>query len=199
MLRTGGWLAVCASLVWLSCERNTTSTRDSTAAATSGAPLSTAASQSPEPSTALPGAESNAGAEGSRVPTELVGEWTGHGTARVVKLELPGNQGVQLAWVQDKGTSHVGPVTLAVELTKDGVVQGTLSGSLGELTVTGNWDGLNPMHADLVPKVKAPEAFGGLLTVVLAEGSKSAEASLRVVSHDGKWVREATVPLGRAR
>lgn len=195
---------MCGPLVWVACERGQTNgSRTTSTASTTEAPGSsggtTVSPLTGAPAAATPDPGQSAAPEVAPIPAEFVGVWRGQGTARAVKLELPGNQGVQLAWVQDKGTTHVGAVTLLVEITKDGAVQGSLNGGLGELAVAGNWDGVSPLHAELVPKVKAPEAFGGLLTLVLAEHSTTAEGSLRVVSHDGKWVREAPVALSLNR
>lgn len=131
----------------------------------------------------------------SAPPPWALGTWSGKGTASAVKLALPGNQGVQLAWVQDKGTHFVGPVDANVTVHPDGRVTGSIDGSLGELAVVGTWDGEGALHVELAAEKLLPDAFFGMLTLPFSTPTAAVNATARLTSSDGRWVREASVPM----
>lgn len=191
--RRANGVACAAFLLWGSaCERSKNEATDPRAAASE-----VSVTEATTSATAAASSTSEVTHEG--VASWAVGGWQGTGVAEAVKLTLPGNQGVQLAWVQDKGTSFVGPVELALELGRDGRIKGRVSGRLGELLLNGDWDGGERVYADLAPAKVAPDAFSGLLSLELQASSKTATASLRVVSHDGRWVRNASAQLAPGR
>lgn len=178
----------------LGCQRPAESTEPleksttSVVAAVTSAAADVAPSNAATTSATVPGIELG-------IDARIVGVWHGTGVVSAVRLDLPGNQGVQLAWVKDKGTEFVGPIDVKLEITPSGSLGGAATGSLGNLSVGGNWDGHGHAHATLDAKARAPEAFSGTLSVQFSEPMTSASASLRVVSNDGRWVRQAVVPL----
>ncbi len=95
-------------------------------------------------------------------------------------------------------STFVGPIDISLEIKGDGSLSGDVRGSLGDLRLTGNWDGRGTVNANLSATKSAPDAFNGMLTVPLLAQTSSA-AALRVVSNDGRWVRQAVAELTHNR
>lgn len=184
-------VALACGVLFTACQPQTSASSEAQTTLTNAPLLSSAATTSGVTSLSEP--RQNPSAYGAA--PWAVGTWRGEGTATLAKVELPGNQGVQLAWVKDKGTKFVGPVKMTVALNTDGTAVGAVTGSLGDLQVVGSWDSGDVLHARLSAHSQTPEAFNGLVTVALADEKPNAPASLRVVSNDGHWVRQATAVL----
>lgn len=132
------------------------------------------------------------------IPGWAMGRWTGEGRAKITTLPLPGNQGVQLAWLKDKGTEHVGAVQLRLEIDGSGVATGELSGVLGSLSAVGVWQDAAPLHLDLRPAREGGPAFHGTLTLVWQHAEKRATGTLRAASGDGRFLRSADLEVSVA-
>ncbi len=131
----------------------------------------------------------------SNVPPWAVGMWSGEGTSKPASLALPGNQGVQLAWLKDKGTDHVGVVQLRLRVKGSGLANGELSGALGALTATGTWQEGAPLHLDVRAPVDGSTVFHGTLTLSWPLDQKRTTGRLRATSGDGRFLRSADLEV----
>lgn len=131
------------------------------------------------------------------VPEWAPGVWSGAGTAEVTSLQLPGNQGVQLAWLKDKGTAHVGELKVRLEIAPSGDISGKLDGALGELQARGVWHEAT-FDVQLLPETDGPQMFHGTVTLELDSAQKTGRASLRATSGDGQTLRSANLEVSKA-
>ncbi len=131
----------------------------------------------------------------SNVPTWAVGMWSGEGTSKPTSLALPGNHGVQLAWLKDKGTDHVGGVQLRLRVAASGLAGGELSGALGSLVVSGTWQEGAPLHLELRAPTDGPTVFHGTLTLTWPHDQKQTTGRLRATSGDGRFLRSADLEV----
>jgi hypothetical protein len=175
-----GWLGS------LGCESRASQTTPPPLAETTTASDATVA-----PSTALDGTS-----PAPAVPEWARGVWTGSGAAQVTTLQLPGNQGVQLAWLKDKGTAHVGDVRLRVEITASGDISGKLDGALGELDARGVWHE-GTLDVQLLPAADGPQMFHGTATLELDSAQKTGRGSLRATTGDGQTLRSANLEVSK--
>lgn len=185
------WLfAVAATLALFGCQRG-----DGSPEATATATRTTS---SPAMDSRAPGGDQTAAqkpAESSTVPAWALGVWHGKGSTKSTALALPGNQGVQLAWIQDKGVEHVGPVELRLEVARSGAVRGKLSGALGDLDVYGVWPETSPMTLELRPAQDGPEVFHGMASLKWGPEPGSLSGSLRAARGDGRLLRSADLEV----
>lgn len=131
------------------------------------------------------------------VPEWARGVWTGTGTAQVTTLQMPGNQGVQLAWLKDKATTHVGEVRLRVEIAPSGDISGELAGALGELKARGVWHEAT-FDVQLLPLTDGPRMFHGTAMLELNSAQKTGHASVRAATGDGQTLRSANLEVSWA-
>lgn len=188
-------LAGCfAALAWLSfgCQ----SKPISTTAANSGsaAASSTGAATEPLP---VPGTQTPNSAVLPTPAVWAVGAWSGAGVAKQTKVKLPGDQGVQLAWIKDDGKLHSGPIDVAFSVSAEGQVHGEVSGALGKLVVSGVVATDGPSHLELRTDPDGLEVFHGTLIVVWDGSRKKGVASLRATSGNGHWLRSAELEVTR--
>lgn len=144
----------------------------------SSVPASSAAAPSPP----APKAPSKAWFEGA---------WRGAFQAELFRMEVPAG-GVK-EWKTDDGARASGPGELSLEVGADGTVTGSGKGALGELTVTGRFEG------DRAALALAPATPGGFQGVLLATRTgERLEGTLSASSGDSLQVRRAAVTLTRA-
>lgn len=134
----------------------------------------------------------------TRIPAWAVGAWTARATLHRTELKLPNDQGVQIAWLKDKGVQHSGEVELSLTLTAPGVATGQLSGALGTLSLSGVWPEQGPLHLELQPTHDGAEVFHGTLTLTWDAEKQRARGILRATSGDGHWLRSAELEVVRA-
>lgn len=134
-------------------------------------------------------------ASSASVPEWALGTWKAGGVTTVTTLKLPNDQGVQLGWLKDKGTRYVGPVDISFTLARDGAATGKLSGTLGDLLVSGAWPSAGPLHLTLRPVADGPDVFHGTLTIVWDAQKKHGGGQLRATSGDGQWLRSADLEV----
>jgi hypothetical protein len=134
---------------------------------------------------------------GDVTPEWAVGNWHASGTATTARLQLPNNQGVQLAWLKDKGDQYAGQLELTLTLAPNGDVTAELVGALGTLRASGAWPKAGPLHLELRPTEEANDVFHGTLTVTWDAQKKQGSATLRAASGDGHWLRTANLEVTR--
>lgn len=137
------------------------------------------------------------GVAGVAVPEWAVGKWHATGTTVATQLELPNNQGVQLAWLKDNGKQHSGAVSLSLTLSSRGEATGDVSGALGTLLLSGVWSAPNVLHLELRPANDGPSLFHGTLTIAWDAEKKQGHGLLRATSGDGHWLRTADLEVTR--
>lgn len=160
--------------------------------------LATSSSASPEPRSSTvdgPTSQKPAVNDNGAVPAWAHGVWHGKGVAKVTALTLPGNQGVQLAWIRDKGVEHVGPVELRLEVARSGAARGKLSGALGDLEVFGAWPETGPLTLELRPALDGPTVFHGTASLVWGPERGPMQGLLRAARGDGRFVRSADLEV----
>jgi hypothetical protein len=163
----------------------TSSDKPSPAASTSAAPVAAASSAAP------PGSAIARGAEGSA--------WSGSYVAKVGPV-VPPEAAKEKAWTNDPGTASVGQGAIALSVSgAHGHTKGDLTGPLGDLTISGVFDGTE-LRANLMPKnPKADGAMTGFM-VLGASGvppPSALKGTLRVSNGDARIVREASVELAK--
>jgi hypothetical protein len=157
---------------------------DSNAPAPSGraAPSASAAVARPAPSASASGIES--------------AKWSGSYAAKIGAVEPPKNAN-EKTWTQDPGSAAIGKGSVDLSVGERGETRGETKGPLGEMTITGLYDG-KELRANLYPKdPKAEGAMTGFM-VLAAEGD-AMKGTLRVSNRDARIVREASVELAKAR
>lgn len=149
--------------------------------------------------TATPGAAPSALAAASSAesnPREPPVVFRGTYTAAVGQVEVPAAAGDK-AWLQDPGATAVGAGTVEFAVTPPyGDARGEARGPLGELVVTGRFDG-RELRANLMPKDPNGDAAmtGVMLLAADADVASTLRGSLRVSSRDARLVREAKVEV----
>jgi hypothetical protein len=160
-----------------------------------GKPEGNAAGGAPSASV-RPAAPASAAASASAKPTQLpgaAGEWTGTYDARHYLIEMSKKEGAVREWEADKGEAHSGKGELLLRIAEDGSVSGSSTGPLGELVITGEFDGerlrlrLSPVNPE-----KQPAFFGHLLAERKGEVFKG---RLQASSGDSLTVRDAPTEL----
>jgi hypothetical protein len=126
-------------------------------------------------------------------PTEHAA-WSGSYTAKVGAVEPPKNAN-EKTWTNDPGSAAVGKGAIDLTVGDKGETRGETKGPLGDMTISGVYDG-KELRANLAPKEpKSDGAMTGFM-VLAAEGD-ALKGTLRVSSRDAKIVREATVELAK--
>jgi hypothetical protein len=179
-------------LATASCSKSPSSDGAPSASST-GAALNPSASAAraaaPSGSNTPPGAASAAG-------TASAGSFSGTYTAKVGAVTPPENA-KEKAWAADPGTAAVGQGTIDFSVSGTrGETQGDTKGALGEMTISGVFDG-KELRANLIPKdPKAENAMTGFMTLTAAApAAKSLKGILRVSNRDARLVREANVEV----
>jgi hypothetical protein len=137
-------------------------------------------------------------ASSAKAPTGE-GAWSGSYVAKVGPVAPPENA-KEKTWTNDPGTDAIGKGAIALSITgKHGDTQGEMTGPLGDLKISGVFDGTE-LRANLLPKdPKADGAMTGFM-VLAASGGPPASAlkgTLRVSNRDARIVREASVELAK--
>lgn len=178
MLATG-----CVIVMAAGCSK-TSSDKASPAASTSAAPVAAASSAAPPSSATAQGAEGSA--------------WSGSYVAKVGPV-VPPEAAKEKAWTNDPGTAAVGQGTIKLSVSGPrGDTQGDLTGPLGDLKISGVFDGTE-LRANLMPKdPKGDEAMTGFMLLGASGAPPSAlKGTLRVSNRDARIVREASVELAK--
>jgi hypothetical protein len=120
------------------------------------------------------------------------------GSVEVTRSEprLTEKQGAPSAWAKDDGQRFAGPVTLKVVIAATGEVTGTLTGALGELSLTGAFDE-QTLRAVLVNADRSRETIqNGVVIATEKDGRLS--GTLTAATGDGLFQRKGTLSLSRA-
>jgi hypothetical protein len=160
--------------------------------APSGAPSPSAgASAAPVASSPAPAASASA----AETPAASAA-WTGTYTSKVGPVDPPANA-KEKTWVGDPGSAAVGKGTIDLSITAPrGDVNGVAKGPLGEMVVSGTYDG-HELRANLAPKdPKAEEAMTGFL-LMNGESAGPLRGTMRVSGRDARVVREAAVEVSK--
>jgi hypothetical protein len=127
-------------------------------------------------------------------PTIQSATWSGSYAAKVGAVEPPENA-KEKTWTQDPGSAAVGKGTVDLSVGERGETRGETKGPLGEMTITGLYDG-KELRANLLPK--DPRADGAMTGfMVLSSEGDSLKGTIRVSNRDARIVREATVELAK--
>jgi hypothetical protein len=160
--------------------------------AQSGAPASSAiASAAPSASIhAVPASPS------APVAPAASAAWAGAYSAKVGPVDSPANA-KEKTWVGDPGSAAVGKGTIDLSISAPrGDVSGEAKGPLGDMVVSGTYDG-HELRANLAPKdPRAEDAMTGFL-LMTGESSGPLRGTLRVSSRDARVVREASVEVSK--
>lgn len=175
MIRRALALALATTLALVACDRGGGDARPTPAPSASAAAVASAA---PAPSAA----------------PDASARWVGAYTAKPGAVAPPSNAR-EKTWTKDPGTASVGPGT--IELTVGplprGEVVGRASGALGDLELSGAFDG-KELRATARPREpNAPDAMTGTLSLAV-EGDALA-GTLRASGRDATIVRDADVKL----
>jgi hypothetical protein len=120
--------------------------------------------------------------------------WSGTYTAKVGAVDPPKNAN-EKTWTGDPGSAAVGNGAIDLTVGDRGEARGDAKGPLGEMTISGVYDG-KELRANLAPKEPRGEnAMTGFMTLA-SEGS-AMKGTMRVSNRDAKIVREATVELAK--
>jgi hypothetical protein len=183
MSRTVFLLATMVVLGATSCSKSSTD-KPSPAASTSAAPLAAAS--------AAPAASSGKAATDATA-------WSGSYQAKIGPVAPPENA-KEKAWTDDPGTAAVGSGAIKLSISgARGDTQGEVTGPLGDLKVSGVFDGTE-LRANLLPKdPKADSAMTGFMVLAGSGGPPPAnlKGTLRVSNRDARIVREASVELAK--
>jgi hypothetical protein len=173
-------------LAMTSCSKDS-SNKSSPAASTSAAPLASARA-SAAPATSV-----------GKAATGEPAAWSGSYLAKVGPVAPPENA-KEKTWTDDPGTAAVGRGAIALSIGGSrGDTQGELTGPLGDLKVSGVFDGTE-LRANLLPKdPKADTAMTGFMVLAASGGPPPAnlKGTLRVSNRDARIVREASVELAK--
>jgi len=156
-------------------------------------PLLLVACQKAPKADATPVASASAIASASAAPARAwyEGAWQGSFQAELRRIEVaPG--GVK-EWKSDDGKHASGPGTLKLSVSADGTVDGTASGALGELLVTGHANG-DRLALTLTPA--EPDGFHGF--AVASQTADGLQGTLNASSADSLQARQAKLTLSRA-
>lgn len=157
------------------------------------------ASASATPAASAGSASASAAPAGSAVAKATSeSSWAGSYTAKVGPVAPPENAKEKM-WADDPGSAAVGKGTALLNVSgARGDTRGELTGPLGDLQVSGVFDG-KELRANLTPKdPKADTAMTGYMTLT-GEGTPPAtlKGTLRVSGRDARIVREASVELAK--
>jgi hypothetical protein len=120
--------------------------------------------------------------------------WSGSYAAKVGAVEPPQNA-KEKTWTLDPGSAAVGKGAVDLSVGDRGETRGETRGPLGEMTITGLYDG-KELRANLLPK--DPRADGAMTGfMVLSNEGDSLKGMMRVSNGDARIVREATVELAK--
>jgi hypothetical protein len=112
----------------------------------------------------------------------------------------PPENAKEKAWTDDPGTAAVGRGAIALSMTGSrGDTQGELTGPLGDLKVSGVFDGTE-LRANLLPKdPKADTAMTGFMALTGSGGPPPANlrGTLRVSNRDARIVRDLVLEGAR--
>ena len=176
--------AIAVVMLVASCSKTSTD-KASPAASTSAAPVALASAAAPSSSAKAPAAEG--------------GAWSGSYVAKVGAVAPPENA-KEKAWTSDPGTDAVGKGVIALSVSGSrGDTRGELTGPLGDLDISGVFDGTE-LRANLLPKdPKADAAMTGFMLLAASGGPppSALKGTLRVSSRDARIVREASVELAK--
>jgi hypothetical protein len=181
---------ILLALAWIGCAScSKSSPPDSAPPAASGASSVSAVASAPSGQRGAP-----SGSAPTRGPSAERASFSGTYTAKVGAVEPPKNAN-EKTWVGDPGSVAVGKGAIDLVIGERGDAHGDAKGPLGEMTVTGTYDG-KEMRASLIPKEpKSDSAMTGFM-VLTAEGD-ALKGTLRASNRDAKLVREATVDLAK--
>jgi hypothetical protein len=121
--------------------------------------------------------------------------FSGTYTAKAAEVSLgKGEKAVQ--WPDNPASGAVGPGTIDLVVREPrGEVRGEANGALGNMVVSGEFDG-HDLRATLIPKdPNAEDAMTGVMT--LSQNGTALRGTLRVSGKDARVVREASVELSR--
>jgi len=183
MIRALRAIGAVLVLATMSCSKNSAD-KPAPAASTSAAPVALAS-----------GAPASSAVKGAAETTA----WSGSYVAKVGPVAPPENA-KEKTWTDDPGTAALGKGAIEVSINASrGDTQGDLHGPLGDLKVSGVFDG-KELRANLWPKdPKADTAMTGFM--VLASSGETPPANLkgtlRVSNRDARIVREASVELAK--
>jgi hypothetical protein len=137
-------------------------------------------------------------ASAAKAPGSEATSWAGSYTAKVGAVAPPENA-KEKTWADDPGSAAVGKGTAQLNISgARGDTRGELTGPLGDLQVSGVFDG-KELRANLMPKdPKADTAMTGFM-ILAAEGAPpgALKGTLRVSGRDARVVREASVELAK--
>ena len=120
--------------------------------------------------------------------------WSGSYTAKVGAVDPPKNANEKV-WTLDPGSAAIGKGTVDVSVRERGEATGETKGPLGEMAISGMYDG-KELRANLQPKdPKADGAMTGFM--LLSTEGDALKGTLRVSGRDGRIVREAAVELAK--
>lgn len=200
-----GWGVLLVIAVCVACQTPPTSTEPpstvsagATTASISLPPAVTSGAVTAGDVAAEPAGVAEARGATAAPPSWIVGKWAASGPATLTPLHLPNNQGVQLAWLKDKGKQFSGPLELSLTLDGNGEVLGELTGAIGNLKASGVWPAKGPLHLELRPAEEAVDVFHGVVTVTWDEQKQQGRARLRATSGDGYWLRAADLEVTRS-
>jgi hypothetical protein len=127
-------------------------------------------------------------------PEASSASWSGNYTAKVGPVDPPANA-KEKTWTNDPGSAAVGKGTVELAISAPrGDVSGQAKGPLGDMIVSGTYDG-HELRANLAPKdPKADDAMTGFL-MMNGEGAGPLRGSMRVSGRDARVVREASVEV----
>jgi hypothetical protein len=147
------------------------------------------------------------------------GRWQGACNLEKTDLKLPGNQGVQIAWIKDTGKQRSGAGTLSCDVSATGVAscvwtqptpEAASGSALPELVGIGTWEDPTRVSAELRTRSPAPPAtaagaqpgerlthFTGTLQAERSDPG-TLTGTLRLASGDGKTLRSASFVLKHA-
>lgn len=116
-------------------------------------------------------------------------------TAKAASVDI-GNGDKAVKWPPNPATGALGAGTIDLGVANPGgEVRGTATGSLGDMVVSGRFDG-HDLVANLTPKnPNADDAMTGVMMLV-ADGA-AMRGTLRASGKDARVVREAAVELSR--
>lgn len=120
-----------------------------------------------------------------------VGRWKGSAKLEPHRIQLPKKQGGIEAW-QDAGSASAGSVALTVDIATDGNTNATVSGDLGKMRGSGDFE-KNSLYLRLHSERSEPGSFAGVLTGKLEQGA--IESELRISSGDSQrvWIAAPTL------
>ena len=105
----------------------------------------------------------------------------------------PPTNAKEKTWTVDPGTAAIGKGTVDLTIGQRGEARGETKGALGDMTLSGTYDG-QELRANLLPaNPKAEGAMTGFM--VLASEGTALKGTLRASSRDARIVREANVEL----